>query len=73
MKKKASQGSNAAVAVPQKKKTSVFKILKNNRTLMLMCLPAIIFFIVFNYCPLPGVWIAFTNYNFRDRQTAQSR
>ena len=45
MKKKTSQGSNAAVAVPQKKKTSVFKILKNNRTLMLMCLPAIIFFI----------------------------
>lgn len=23
-------------------------------------------FIVFNYCPLPGVWIAFTSYNFRD-------
>ena len=21
---------------------------------------------MFNYCPLPGVWIAFTNYNFRD-------
>lgn len=21
-------------------------------------------FIVFNYCPLPGVWIAFTSYNF---------
>ena len=31
-----------------------------------MCLPAVIFFIVFNYCPLPGVWIAFTSYNFRD-------
>jgi putative aldouronate transport system permease protein len=31
-----------------------------------MCLPAIIFFIVFCYCPLPGVYIAFINYNFRD-------
>jgi len=31
-----------------------------------MCLPAVAFFIVFNYCPLPGVYIAFTNYNFRD-------
>ena len=31
-----------------------------------MCLPAIVFFIIFSYCPLPGVYIAFTNYNFRD-------
>ncbi len=49
-----------------KKKTNVAKVLKNNRTLLLMCLPAVVFFIIFNYCPLPGVWIAFTNYNFRD-------
>ncbi len=34
--------------------------------LMLMCAPAIVFFIVFNYCPLPGAWIAFTNFNYRD-------
>ena len=38
----------------------------DNRILLLMCLPAVIFFIVFNYCPLPGVYMAFTNYNFRD-------
>lgn len=42
------------------------KKVRNNRTLLLMCLPAVAFFIVFNYCPLPGVYIAFTNYNFRD-------
>ena len=42
------------------------KKVKDNRTLLLMCLPAVVFFIVFNYCPLPGVYIAFTNYNFRD-------
>lgn len=42
------------------------KSIKNNRTLLFMCLPAIIFFTVFNYCPLPGIYIAFTNYNFRD-------
>ncbi|GLB29405.1 sugar ABC transporter permease [Lacrimispora amygdalina] len=42
------------------------KVVKNNRTLLFMCLPAIIFFTVFNYCPLPGIYIAFTNYNFRD-------
>lgn len=42
------------------------KVVKNNRTLLFMCLPAIIFFTVFIYCPLPGIYIAFTNYNFRD-------
>ena len=31
-----------------------------------MCLPAIVFFIVFSYGPLPGVWIAFTSFNYRD-------
>lgn len=39
---------------------------RNNRTLLFMCLPAIAFFIIFSYCPLPGLYIAFTNYNFRD-------
>ncbi len=42
------------------------KMVKKNRTLLIMCFPAVIFFVVFNYCPLPGVYIAFTNYNFRD-------
>ena len=34
--------------------------------LLLMCVPAIAFFIIFNYAPLPGIWIAFTNFNYRD-------
>lgn len=55
--------NGAAVRAPQK---SFAKKLIDSRTLILMCIPAILFFIVFNYCPLPGVYIAFTNYNFRD-------
>lgn len=38
----------------------------SNKVLLLMCVPAIAFFIVFNYAPLPGAWIAFTNFNYRD-------
>ncbi len=37
-----------------------------SRILLLMCLPAVIFFLVFNYAPMPGAWIAFTNFNYRD-------
>lgn len=38
--------------------------LKNNRTLFLMCLPAIIFFFVFAYIPMPGLYLAFVRYNY---------
>jgi putative aldouronate transport system permease protein len=47
-------------------KKPLWSILKDSKTLLLMCLPAIIFFVVFSYLPLPGIYIAFTNYNFRD-------
>ncbi|MBD2868807.1 ABC transporter permease [Paenibacillus arenilitoris] len=38
----------------------------NNRTLLLMCLPAIAFFIIFAYLPMPGLYLAFINYNYSD-------
>ncbi len=37
-----------------------------NRTLLLMCIPAVIFFFIFNYMPLPGIYVAFVKYNYRD-------
>lgn len=48
------------------KKVSFMQKVKDNRVLLLMCLPAIIFFLVFAYAPMPGNYIAFTNFNFRD-------
>lgn len=36
------------------------------RVLLLMCLPAIIFFFLFSYMPLPGIYVAFVKYNYRD-------
>lgn len=58
--------NKTGTAVMAGTKKPFLKKVKDNRTLLLMCLPAVVFFIVFNYCPLPGVYIAFTNYNFRD-------
>ncbi len=59
------KGNNQGVAVKPHKKP-LGKVIRDNKVLMLMCLPAVLFFIVFAYCPMPGVYIAFTNYNFRD-------
>ncbi|WP_419876319.1 ABC transporter permease [Candidatus Pristimantibacillus sp. PTI5] len=38
----------------------------NNKTLLLMCLPAIAFFVIFAYLPMPGLYLAFINYNYSD-------
>lgn len=46
-------------------KKSLRKQIVDSRTLIFMCLPAIVFFIVFCYCPLPGAYIAFTNFNYK--------
>ncbi|TFE23647.1 sugar ABC transporter permease [Cohnella luojiensis] len=42
------------------------KKLWNNRTLLLMCSPAILFFIIFAYLPMPGLYLAFIKYNYSD-------
>lgn len=47
------------------RKKSIWKKLKNNKALILMCLPAIIYFIIFSYCPMPGAYIAFTDFNYK--------
>lgn len=36
------------------------------RVLLLMCTPAIIFFFMFSYMPLPGIYVAFVKFNYRD-------
>ena len=36
----------------------------DSKTLILMCVPAIAFFITFAYIPMPGAYIAFTNFKY---------
>lgn len=38
--------------------------LRKNKTLFLMIAPVLVFFVVFSYFPMVGVYYAFTNYNF---------
>lgn len=52
----------------KKKKSSLTfwqKVVKY-RVLIMMCIPAIIFFFAFSYMPLPGIYVAFVKYNYRD-------
>ncbi|QYR22586.1 ABC transporter permease subunit [Paenibacillus sp. sptzw28] len=50
----------------EQSKNSRFRRFWNNKTLILMCLPAIVFFIIFAYLPMPGLYLAFINYNYTD-------
>ena len=53
-----------AVINPGYKKPSFFRLVVQNKTLLLMCLPAVVFFFVFSYMPMPGAYIAFTNFQY---------
>lgn len=52
--------------VSAKKRVPILSELHRNRTLYLMTSPAVIWFFVFSYLPIVGIWYAFTNYNFID-------
>ena len=54
----------AAPTLEGYKKPSVLRLIVQNRTLILMCVPAIVFFFVFSYMPMPGAYIAFTNFQY---------
>ncbi|MBP3655548.1 MAG: sugar ABC transporter permease, partial [Clostridia bacterium] len=46
------------------RRPSLGRTLNQNKTLILMCVPAIMFFFVFSYMPMPGAYIAFTNFQY---------
>ena len=46
----------------KKLKPSIFQDIKRNPWLYLLCLPAIVFFVVFAYIPMAGLYIAFVDY-----------
>ncbi len=56
---------NPRKPAPYSMKGALAKKLFNSKTLILMCVPAIIYFIAFSYAPLPGIYVAFVNYNYR--------
>ena len=61
MSKKGSNSSATGI-----KKRGVLETLWRYRVLELMCLPAVVFFFLFSYMPMPGIWVAFVKYNYRD-------
>ena len=53
-----------AVSPKSYRKPSLWHVIAQNKTLLLMCVPAIVFFFVFSYMPMPGAYIAFTNFQY---------
>lgn len=59
-------GKTKVKEVKPKSGLTFFQKVKRYKTLMLMCTPAILFFLAFSYAPMPGIWVAFVKYNYRD-------
>ena len=63
-KEVASLQKNAVAPKNALGKPSIGRMLNQNKVLILMCMPAIVFFFVFSYLPMPGAYIAFTNFQY---------
>lgn len=55
-----------AAAEPTTRPKRFLNRFRHSRMLLFMCLPAIFYFVIFAYAPMPGAYIAFTNFNYRD-------
>lgn len=49
-----------------KKKTKFLDEIKSNKVLLIMLIPAALYFLIFSYLPMGGTILAFKNYNYRD-------
>jgi len=56
-------GKNVDPSIYKAKKNTFLREIVKNKWLYLLVLPGIIYFIVFNYLPMIGLYIAFTDYN----------
>ena len=60
-----SKATKAMVNLPVTLRKDTFgEKLRKSRVLLLMCFPAILFFFLFSYLPMPGAYIAFTKFNY---------
>ena len=59
-------GKTKVKAVQRKSELTFWQKVWRHRTLLLMCAPAVLFFLAFSYAPLPGIYVAFVRYNYRD-------
>lgn len=49
------------------RKANFLYMVRQNRTLLLMLAPAVVFFVLFSYIPMAGIVLAFEQFNLRDR------
>ncbi|MBR4832227.1 MAG: sugar ABC transporter permease [Butyrivibrio sp.] len=56
---------NLKTTAKEGKKKGILATIWRYRVLELMCLPAVIFFFLFSYMPMPGIYVAFVKYNYR--------
>lgn len=61
-----SMGRTRVKEIKPKSNLTFWQKVKRSRVLLLMCAPAILFFLAFSYAPMPGIYVAFVKFNYRD-------
>jgi len=61
-----SMGRTKVKEIKPKSNLTFWQKVKRSRVLLLMCAPAILFFLAFSYAPMPGIYVAFVKFNYRD-------
>lgn len=63
---KSTEGTRSGLqkAVLQGSFSSWKSSMKKDRAFLIMCLPTILYFLIFAYLPMPGIYVAFTNFNY---------
>lgn len=54
----------AELTTKQQEKLKKRRAWKKDRKFFVLCIPAIIFFLIFAYLPMPGIYVAFVDFNF---------
>ena len=54
-----------SVASMQRDRRSLLDSFRQHKVLWIMLIPALVYFIVFCYTPMAGIWLAFTRFDFR--------
>ena len=66
IKTKKQKGVAAGGYIGEAQRRPFLHEMKKNYTLYLMCVPGLLFMILFNFIPMPGLWMAFTKYDLLD-------
>jgi putative aldouronate transport system permease protein len=58
------KSTGGSIAIKKKGFRHWMTSLRKDRAFLIMCIPTLAYFLIFAYLPMPGIYVAFTNFNY---------